>query len=350
MDTLQCVSFRDEILICGGRYNNDCYSYHIVKQEYKRICSYPSEIRLFGHKVVSYTSHTDTNTVTIISFGGSFTTSHNLMMRYQSVWEELSPPIQNANENESQSQVKAKINKWIPLPNRLDLNKGYVESRYVGAVVSGSNNEFLFITRKPHTIDVVDLRSFTYLESHIEEPLIKWNYLEFDDHSVVPLNNQKKQFVIVNEKKNWLIQFNEKSKRFSYNTLPECFFLRRHHRFSCCRFHNQIFVVGGYSNESYKLTNQICVYNTDEYYWSKCPLPMPRNLADCAVVANYNLFSLHVIGGVGNLQSHDSHFALIVLSERDIQQMIEYWWKHSGGKPSKWVRDIGELIVQYLTN
>src|SRR3982750_2615620 len=78
----QCVSFPpNELLICGGYMNKNCYSYHLQKQQYKLICSYPDDIKLNAHRVIFYPSHsssndhkrgrdTPSNTLTLLSFGG----------------------------------------------------------------------------------------------------------------------------------------------------------------------------------------------------------------------------------------------------------------------------------------
>src|SRR5688572_2601283 len=56
----QCVSFlhnnkeEEELLICGGQGNRNCYSYHIQRQQYKFICSYSENIQLYGHTVISH--------------------------------------------------------------------------------------------------------------------------------------------------------------------------------------------------------------------------------------------------------------------------------------------------------
>ena len=97
----QCISFQEEILICGGVHNINCYSYHIQKQQYKLICSYPDHVRLDGHTVIAipssfdfnfnFNSKHDTRTITLLSFGGSARWSiqyHTMVMNYQSVWDE----------------------------------------------------------------------------------------------------------------------------------------------------------------------------------------------------------------------------------------------------------------------
>ncbi|ETO01781.1 hypothetical protein RFI_35658, partial [Reticulomyxa filosa] len=78
----QCVLYKHEILICGGHKQRDCYSYNILKDEYKFICDYPSDITLWGHCVVKLIdkNNKNDNEITLLSFGGK--DKHTLMMKY----------------------------------------------------------------------------------------------------------------------------------------------------------------------------------------------------------------------------------------------------------------------------
>ena len=96
----QCVSFPQtkELLICGGQYNRNCYSFHLQKQEYKLICEYPDDIKLAGHIVIPYPSSRDDNqnfnqdaspTINLLSFGGNeYIAYHTLVIKYKSVWND----------------------------------------------------------------------------------------------------------------------------------------------------------------------------------------------------------------------------------------------------------------------
>ncbi|ETN97556.1 hypothetical protein RFI_39973 [Reticulomyxa filosa] len=92
----QCISYKQEILICGGNKVNECYSYHTIQKQYKFICSYPKDVILLGHCVVDIKNNK--NKITLLSFGGSF--KHTLIMNYTSVWND---------------KIVVKNNKWIPL-------------------------------------------------------------------------------------------------------------------------------------------------------------------------------------------------------------------------------------------
>ncbi|ETO15090.1 hypothetical protein RFI_22274 [Reticulomyxa filosa] len=83
----QCVLYKHEILIC------ECYSYHTLKNEYKFICKYPSAIKLHGHCVVKLINN---NEITLLSFGGLF--KHTLIMKYVSIWSDISKKLNNHNE------------------------------------------------------------------------------------------------------------------------------------------------------------------------------------------------------------------------------------------------------------
>src|SRR5687768_6621906 len=89
----QCLCLYEEVLICGGYGNRNCYSYHLRKQQYKHICAYPEDVELEGHTVVQclFPSDDHTSNITLLSFGGDALTNipyHTMQMRYKSVWDE----------------------------------------------------------------------------------------------------------------------------------------------------------------------------------------------------------------------------------------------------------------------
>ncbi|ETO02685.1 hypothetical protein RFI_34728, partial [Reticulomyxa filosa] len=77
----QCVLHKHEILICGGAKKRACYSYHTIKNEYKFICEYPSNIKLDGHCVVKLVDNNnkDSNKITLLSFGGNESTKRHTL-------------------------------------------------------------------------------------------------------------------------------------------------------------------------------------------------------------------------------------------------------------------------------
>ncbi|ETO34215.1 hypothetical protein RFI_02880 [Reticulomyxa filosa] len=89
----QCVLHKHEILICGGYEQRACYFYHKVKNEYKFICECPSNFTLNGHCVVKLVDNN--NKITLLSFGGYKGTKYTLMMKYVSVWNNISNKSKN---------------------------------------------------------------------------------------------------------------------------------------------------------------------------------------------------------------------------------------------------------------
>ncbi|ETO00730.1 hypothetical protein RFI_36711, partial [Reticulomyxa filosa] len=155
---IQCVSHKHEILICGADDCRSCYSYHILKNEYKFICEYPSNVTLSGHCVVklSDNNNKDNNQITLLSFGGIG--SHTLVMKYVSIWSNISNKSDELNN----------YNKWVQFTDNHDHpifikrnDYGYVGLR---AVVGGSNNHLLFITHPSQAISVFDLNTFQLIK------------------------------------------------------------------------------------------------------------------------------------------------------------------------------------------
>ncbi|ETO36801.1 hypothetical protein RFI_00261, partial [Reticulomyxa filosa] len=85
LDQSQCVLHKHELLICGGKGERACYSYHTLKNEYKFFCDYPIGVELEGHCVVKLVDSNsnkdkDNNQITLLSFGGY--NKHTLVMKY----------------------------------------------------------------------------------------------------------------------------------------------------------------------------------------------------------------------------------------------------------------------------
>ncbi|ETO36437.1 hypothetical protein RFI_00625, partial [Reticulomyxa filosa] len=87
----QCVLHKHELLICGDWKERACYSYHTLKNEYKFICEYPSDVKLYGHCVVKLVDSSsnndkdkDNNQITLLSFGSYYfgKNKHTLVMKY----------------------------------------------------------------------------------------------------------------------------------------------------------------------------------------------------------------------------------------------------------------------------
>ncbi|ETO07764.1 hypothetical protein RFI_29626, partial [Reticulomyxa filosa] len=75
------ATYNDELIICGCSLKGCCYSYHKCKNKYKFICSYPSNIELFGYCVVKLGENI------FLSFGDDQIKHHKLVIKYQSIWD-----------------------------------------------------------------------------------------------------------------------------------------------------------------------------------------------------------------------------------------------------------------------
>ncbi|ETN99641.1 hypothetical protein RFI_37830 [Reticulomyxa filosa] len=133
-----CVT-QHELLICGGIRNRDCYSYHILTNEYKFICSYPSNIKLFGYCVVKLIDNKNSNEITLLSFDGFF--KHTLIMKYVSAWD---------NDNEiNKSKKSNNYNEWIHFTDNHNypIQIGRDKDKYEGvrAMIGGSDNNLILV-------------------------------------------------------------------------------------------------------------------------------------------------------------------------------------------------------------
>ncbi|ETO08920.1 RING zinc finger-containing protein, partial [Reticulomyxa filosa] len=179
----QCILHKYEILICGGYKQRACYSYHILKNEYKFICEYPSHVELDGHCVVKLVDNNNNNKhrnqITLFSVGSDQygKNKHTLVMKYVSVWSDDNNNDENKNEvnkskelNESNQLNKSNnYNQWVRLRNKYNrpIIIGNGNSNYIGmrAVIGGINNHLLFITYQYNNISVLDLNTFQIIKN-----------------------------------------------------------------------------------------------------------------------------------------------------------------------------------------
>ncbi|ETO07312.1 hypothetical protein RFI_30079, partial [Reticulomyxa filosa] len=205
----QCVLHKYEILICGGYQQRVCYSYHTLKNEYKFICEYPSDVRLYGHCVVKLVDNNkDRNQITLLSFGSSCDggNKHTLVMKYVSVWSNISKKSNNYNE-------------WIPFTDNHNnpIIIGRNQDNYYGAraVICGSNNHFVF-----------NLNTFQFIKHHT---LPNNNYSGYhcfvlrskNRQQMMKTNKQNCQMLLFCKKTGLSIEYNE-DNIFKFHQLPVC--------------------------------------------------------------------------------------------------------------------------------
>ncbi|ETO26090.1 hypothetical protein RFI_11048 [Reticulomyxa filosa] len=227
LEQSQCVSHKHELIICGGAGERACYSYHTLKNEYKLICEYPSNVKLSGHCVVKLVDNNkeDNNQITLLSFGSIYVGQyhHTLVMKYVSVWSNNIPDKSNELNN---------YNQWVPFTNKynhpiiIGEDQGAFEG--VRAVIGGSNNNLLFITYLKSNISVFDLNTFQFIKriylpiDYVGYPCFILNSENGQGQEMTKINKQNNQMLLFCKTTGLSIGYDEDNNIFTFNELPVC--------------------------------------------------------------------------------------------------------------------------------
>ncbi|ETO11114.1 hypothetical protein RFI_26261 [Reticulomyxa filosa] len=156
----QCIQHKHELLICGDT----------IKNKYKFICEYPSNVQLYEYCVVKLVDNN--NQITLLSFGGSSSIKrHTLVMKYV---------IIIGRDNDDYFGVRA--------------------------VIGGSNNNLLFITYIFDNISVFDLNTFQFIK-----------------HDTLPIDNYIQYHCFVSNSADGYGQGMMKTSKQNYQMLLFCF-------------------------------------------------------------------------------------------------------------------------------
>ncbi|ETO25183.1 putative tetratricopeptide TPR2 protein [Reticulomyxa filosa] len=284
----ECVVHGREILICGGYENQQCYSYHTVRNEYKFICSYPTEVLLRGHCVVKLVNKTkNSDEVTLLSFGGY--PRHTLMMEYVSVWD---------NGDEAGIKDTKHCNKWITANDKKKkpVHIGRDKDNYEGAraVIGGSNNHLLFITYQLNNISVFDLNLFQFVK-HKTLPITK-------DWPRCPLfiskSENKNEMLLFCDKKKLIINYNENCNKLQFCEIPVDVPIIK--RCGSVYANDTVLFFGGMGNiVGFKEVALSIVhkYSIKQSQWMSCGHSLPIPLYDCTTVLSDDKKFVHIIGG-----------------------------------------------------
>ncbi|ETO11856.1 hypothetical protein RFI_25518, partial [Reticulomyxa filosa] len=327
----QCILFKDEIIICGGHKTSGCYSYHILKNKYKFICRYPSDVVLEGHCVVRL-EHTkdDINEMTLLSFGGSH--KHALIMKYVSVW------------NNDKTNSKAKHwNKWVPLADNNNNNAvsiGTDEDDYLGAraLIGGSNNNLLFITYYPKNIAVFNLNTFQLIKY---ETLPVRNCVFFHCfvkafESNTNANNKNTNMLLFCFGAGLSIEYNEDYNLFHFHKIQVWKPIRAYYSYACVRIQDSILFFGG-KNFLREIVHEIYVYSISGNKWMKHRPTLPIPLRYPVTVLSEDKKWVYIFGVFKDMSAAIRTEARKWKDyEKDQQWMIE----------DKQLTDIGDIAEQ----
>ncbi|ETO28368.1 hypothetical protein RFI_08764 [Reticulomyxa filosa] len=340
----QCVLHKHELLICGGRNERACYSYHTLKNEYKLICQYPSDVQLFGHsvvKLVDSNSNNDkhNNTITLLSFGSTWggLNKHTLVMKYVSVWSD-----DNNNDEMNQSKQFNQFNRsnqsnyynrWIPF---IDYHNhpiiiGRDGDRYNGAraLIGGINNHLLFITYWRNNISVFDLNTFQFIK-HDQLPtndeILKWTSTRNEENK--SKNKQYYQMLLFCEKTGLLIEYDEDNNTFQFHQLPVCKSIAPFNAYAYVCINDIILFFGGHG---WDFDNDIVSKSVDK---------------DCVAIWSEEDNDIHIIGVLTHMKTKVRVWDPSKLSKKEIRTLIEHWVRILKIKLG-WIDDFDNIIFKY---
>ncbi|ETO36289.1 hypothetical protein RFI_00774 [Reticulomyxa filosa] len=308
----QCVLYKQEILIWGGWKQMNCYSYHVLKNQYKFICSYPKNVTLIGHNVIELIKdNKNSNYITLLSFGGQGENKkkHTLVMKYTSVWDK-NIKIKNIED----------FNKWMPFVNKNDrpVFIGREKDNYHGirTIITGKHNHLLIITYPPKNIDVFNLKTFQYVNHSI---LPTDDYIWY--HCFVPKKRDQiaaeYELMLFCKATGLLIEYDENKNKFRFQKLSVFGDLLPFYRYAYIQTYNSILFFGGWNDcIGFKsiVSKAVYQYSMDENKWTKFGRTLPMPLNDCIGILNDDKTHIHILGGEdGNCEVTSIHVKTKVL-------------------------------------
>ncbi|ETO00812.1 hypothetical protein RFI_36629, partial [Reticulomyxa filosa] len=337
----QCVQHKHELLICGGYdtpdCTRDCYSYNTLKNEYKFICKYPSDVQLWGHCVVKLVdnNNNDGNETTLLSFGG-YPYKHTLMMKYVSVWSD---------DNDNEMKKSNNCNEWIPFTdnhsNPIIIGRDNDDYRGVRAVIGGSSNHLLFITYFQKNISVFDLNTFKFI---VHDTLPTDDYIWYHCFVLKPENEQEQETIKSNEEKNkkeisemllfcfktgLSIEYDEDDNTFQVYQLPVCDHIAPLYAYAYVCINNIILFFGGCGckDDDLVASKSMHKYSIREYKWMTFQNILPSPFHSCVAIFNEDNTYVHIIGGKNDKKiSTSTHMKTQVskwASEKEVKKGIE---------------------------
>ncbi|ETO17250.1 hypothetical protein RFI_20081 [Reticulomyxa filosa] len=326
----QCVTHKHEILICGGYDNGNCYSYHVLKDQYKHICSYPKDVQLRGHCVVKRVSKSNENDITLLSFGGLYDKKHTLMLKYRSVWDEEDKELDIRNDSG--------INQWMPFTDSANkpicIGKREDDLWGVRGVIGGSENHLLFISYPPHHIDVFDLNQACYI-NRAKIPVER--YISIMGHCLVSKTTDENQLADKKEDEMLLfckntgfsIRYEETCNRLHFYDVWVCRSLLAFHSYACVRIDDMLLFFGGCSTTTRtQVLKEVYKYSLLENKWMQFERTLPAPLFHSSAVLSVDKTSLFIVGG-------ESAKKAVVSTQ--LKTYVAEWMKQPTEKEKKWI-------------
>ncbi|ETO14444.1 hypothetical protein RFI_22924, partial [Reticulomyxa filosa] len=293
LDRSQCVLHKHELLICGGYQQRACYSYNTLKNEYKFICEYPSDIDYMD------TVYEDRDQATLLSFGGYY--KHSLVMKYVSVWSNISNKSDQLNN----------YNEWVSFTDNQNhpiiIGKDQGDYQGVRAVIGGSNSHLLFITYPSYNISVFNLNTFQFIKHDILPTNYYIYYHCFVSNSengqgqeMMKTNKQNDQILLFCKNTGLSIEYDEDNNTFQFHHLPVCKDLARLNRYAYVCTNGAILFFGGwngYYGTRAVVSKSVYKYSIQENKWMTLQNTLPSPLYNCVTILIEEDNHVHIIGG-----------------------------------------------------
>ncbi|ETO33303.1 hypothetical protein RFI_03805 [Reticulomyxa filosa] len=298
----------------------------------------------------------------LLSFGGEEDLKHTLVMKYVSVWSNISDISNKSNELNN-------YNEWVPFTDNYNhpIVIGRDDDNYYGvrAVIGGSNNHLLFITYFPDNISVFDLNTFQFIK---HDTLSSDNYIHFHCFVSNSENVQEQEMIKINEGKNkqnyqmmlfklntgLSIEYDEDNNTFQFHQIPVCddIVSFSHYAYVCI---NDIILLFGGRNYGNNVTSKLLhKYSIRENKWITFENTLPSPLFHCIAILSEEDNNIHIIGGLDDedtiVPTHMKTKARVwdssLLSKKEIKFINQYWTRDLQIKFG-WINDFDQTIFKY---
>ncbi|ETO09897.1 hypothetical protein RFI_27480 [Reticulomyxa filosa] len=296
----------------------------------------------------------DSDQITLLSFGGS--RRHTLMMKYVSVWSNIS----------NGSNKSSNYNEWIPVTDNHNnpIIIGRAEMHYyhgMRAVVGGSNNHLLFITYYLNHISVFDLNTFQFIkhdnlpaDNHVHHHCFVSNSANGHGQEMMKTNKQNYQMLLFYQNTGLSIEYDEDNNTFQFHQLLVCDDIAKLSNYAYVCVNDIILFFGGWNDDKCVFSKSVHKYSIKEKKWTKFENTLPGPLCHCTAVLNKNSTYIHIIGGQNKNSILSTHMKTEVhvwdpsqLSKKEIKFAIQYWIRISEIKLG-WIDDFDKIVMKYI--
>jgi len=244
----------------------------------------------------------------------------------------------------------------MALPNNVVFGK-HQKHNLIGAcaLIGGSKQHLLFITRESNEIDVIELQSWEYLKTikNTTLPIAKNNYI--GSHCLVSINNSKNnnEFCFMARGETLLIRYDEEHKEFSYRQIsaPLASF-QFYTNYAYAYWNRRMFIFGGVDAKRDKPMDSIWILDIHkkDTIWKKSELKMPSAIGDATAVLSESDSSAHIIGGNDDKgKDQSTHYVMNLLTLQDIETIAKYWIRTQEKELTKgWIGEFNKIIANYI--